>query len=510
MARATLKRTVIAGGQVYDHDGDTDQPAVADILIEGDKIARIGKGLARRAAGARIVDAAGKLVIPGFVNAHYHSHDVLLRGSFENLPTEIWFMYALPPSYPKRSKREVRARTLLAAAEAIRNGITTLQDMLTILPFDPEHLDLVLDTYAEVGLRVVFALQFADLRALDRVPYWRECVPKKFQDKLVAAADTSGVKVDPMGNVEAAYRANKDRHPRLHWALGPTNPAMCSPASLARVAAFSDEHGLPVYTHFYQSRAEAVAARRLMTKSEGSLAAFLKSVGLLNRRLTLAHSIWVAPDEINEITNAGAGVVLNIASNMKSKGGIPPIREYVAAGTRIALGSDNSACSDAQNMFQQMKLLASMAAVSDPEPGPPSAADALRYATLGGAATAGLDHTIGALKPGMKADLSILDLSASSFLPLNSAARQLVFTEGGGSVESVMVDGEFVMWKRKLTTIDEAALKAELKAVMPVLRRDAAQVAARNAKILPHLLEAHRRSWSDDLGMDRYVGRYRS
>lgn len=97
---------LIRGGRVYDHDGDTDLPPVADVLIEGDRIARIGAGLG---PADRTIDAAGKLVMPGFINAHYHSHDVLLKGCFETLPLELWLLHALPPAYPRRSAAEVRA-----------------------------------------------------------------------------------------------------------------------------------------------------------------------------------------------------------------------------------------------------------------------------------------------------------------------------------------------------------------------------------------------------------------
>jgi hypothetical protein len=143
--------------------------------------------------------------------------------------------------------------------------------------------------------------------------------------------------------------------------------------------------------------------------------------------------------------------------------------------------------------------------VSVPEPGPPFAADAIRAATLGGARGAGLHLEIGALEHGMAVDLAILDLTDPSFVPLNSAARQLVFTEAGRGVETVIVDGRVAVRERKLTTIDERALRAELTELMPALARDIAAVLARNQAIMPHLLEAYRRTWESDIGLNRYV-----
>ncbi len=498
---------VIRQARVYDHDGETDQPPVADVRIVNGRIAEIGEGIA--APGVRIVEANGKLLIPGFVNAHYHSHDVLLRGCFENLPTEIWFMYALPPVYPQRSAEEVRARTLLAAAEAIRNGITTLQDMLTIVPFDGELLDVALEAYDEAGLRVVFAQQIADLRALDRVPFWRECVPEAYQASLTAAADSSALTGDPVDVVIEEYLARHDRYERISWALGPTNPMLCSPEMMRRLAEFSALHQLPVFTHFYQSRAELVGSRQLMGAYHGSLIGLLEEVGLLNERLALAHSIWTADHEAVALAQAGANVVLNIASNMKSKGGIPPLRDFIHVGVPLALGSDNSGCSDAQNMFQQMKLVAGLAAVSEPEPGPPSAADTLRYATEGGARAVGLAGEVGAIREGARADLVLLDLRTTSFTPLNSAARQMVFTESGAAIDTVIVDGRILMEGRVLTTIDEDALYRAVEKVMPALRRDLEAISERNKSIAPHLLDAYRKTWEVDIGMNRYLERYR-
>src|SRR5271166_2331451 len=139
---------LIRNGRVYDHAGNVDLPPVADLLIIDGVIAAtrdgIGRAVERGEAIAELatrqidqtIDATDKLVMPGFVNAHYHSHDVLLKGCFETIPLELWMLSALPPSYPKRSTAEIRARTLLGALECLRSGMTTVQDLCTIYPFD--------------------------------------------------------------------------------------------------------------------------------------------------------------------------------------------------------------------------------------------------------------------------------------------------------------------------------------------------------------------------------------
>src|SRR5262249_59707419 len=113
-----------------------------------------------------------------------------------------------------------------------------------------------------------------------------------------------------------------------------------------------------------------------------------------------------------------------------------------------------------------MKMFCLLAAVSEPEPGPGLAHEVLRHATIGNARTAGLEGQLGAIRPGYKADLVLIDLNDVAYLPYNSAARQLVYTEAGRAVESVIVDGRIVMKERKIKTIDEDALRREVNGLM--------------------------------------------
>jgi len=160
-------------------------------------------------------------------------------------------------------------------------------------------------------------------------------------------------------------------------------------------------------------------------------------------------------------------------------------------------------------VFQAMKLFCLTAAVSDPEPGPSLAHEVLRHATLGNARTAGLADSLGAIKPGFKADLILIDLADVSYLPYNSAARQLVYTEAGRGVESVMVDGRMVIDKRVVKTIDEDALRREVAGLMRHFIADYDAIVASRKAALPHMLHAHRSVWAEDVGMDRFVPRAR-
>src|SRR3954466_7589497 len=148
-------KTIVRGGQVYEHDGNVHRPRIADVLIEGGTIVSVGPDLPAE-ADATVIDARGKLLVPGLVNAHYHSHDTLCRGMFEELTLESWLLYTLPMG-ARRSKEEVRARTLVGALECLRAGITTVQDMLGLVPLTEDNVDVVLSAYQEIGIRSVFS-----------------------------------------------------------------------------------------------------------------------------------------------------------------------------------------------------------------------------------------------------------------------------------------------------------------------------------------------------------------
>ena len=141
------------------------------------------------------------------------------------------------------------------------------------------------------------------------------------------------------------------------------------------------------------------------------------------------------------IAEAGTNVAINPLSNLKTKNGVAPIRKLLEAKINLALGCDNCSCSDAQNIFQAMKLFTYLAAISDPREGPPFAVDAVRAATTGGAKALGLEDEIGSIRPGMCADLVLIDTNDPVYVPFNSAARQLVYGEGGRAVETVIIDG---------------------------------------------------------------------
>ena len=500
MSEVTQSRYLIRGGRIYDHDGDVHQPAIADLLINGETIERIAPSIAPE-TGVEVIDARGKLVIPGMVNAHYHSHDVLAKGLFEEMPFDVWTLHSNPGNYGNRSLREIRLRTLLGAAESLRNGITTIQDFLTVVPQDDAIVDTVLSAYEEAGVRVVFAVAARDSAALDIAPFIPKDLPEAIRKRLTGSDTTAKQELDFVaGQIK---RLGLKPTPRQTWALAPSAPQRCSRELLEGMAALSREHNLPVFTHVYETRPQAAAAR----VQSVSLLKLLADAGLMNEKLNLVHGVWLTPDDIAQLAEARARVVHNPISNLKLKSGVAPILDLYRAGIEVALGCDNYSCAETQNIFIAMRMLCLLPAVSDPEPGPINAAYALRAATVNGARAVGLGGQAGALKPGLAADLAILDLNEPAFVPFNSAARQIVFAESGRAVETVFVAGRPVVRNGRLVTLDEAALAAEAAEVSPAFRRDAAALASRNSDLIAPLLNANRNAWQVPLGFERYIGR---
>ena len=269
---------------------------------------------------------------------------------------------------------------------------------------------------------------------------------------------------------------------------------------LEALAGLAHTHDLPIYTHVYETRGQLLIARELFADHDGSFIAYLEKAGLLGPRLNIVH-------EMDRMAQAGAGIVLNHLSNLKLKSGIAPICDLREAGVRLGLGCDNCSGSDVQSVFQAMKMFCLLAAVSKPEPGPELAHEVLRHATIGNARTAGLEGQLGAIRPGYKADLVLIDLNDVAYLPYNSAARQLVYTEAGRAVESVIVDGRVVMKERKIKTIDEDALRREVNGLMRHFIADYEHVVASRKKALAHMLEVHRRVWETPVPVNRFVPR---
>jgi cytosine/adenosine deaminase-related metal-dependent hydrolase len=501
MARSA-RSLLIRGGRVIQDARDGREPAVADLLIRDGRIAAIIDGADAGAPdrGADLViDGRNKLIIPGLVNAHYHSHDVLARGMFEDLPLEVWIALAIPAGR-KASRREVRLRTLLGAAECLRSGITTLQDMLGTGPGGEADVEIVKDAYAEIGIRTVLGLQVGNRSALACLPGLRHELPAALHGLLDPPQSSSAA---ILGFIEAALRAPTQR--RLTWAIAPGAPQRCSLDLLEGLAALSRSYDLPVVTHVNETKLQVLLARELEPRHQGSWLSYLAAAGLLNSRLSIAHGVWLDDREIDLIAAAGAGVVTNPTSNLKLKSGVAPLRKLHSAGVVLGVGCDNVSAGDAQNLFQAMKLVCSMSAAKDAEASRVTAQHAFEYATTGGARLLRLEAEIGTIEVGKAADLTLLDATDPAYVPLTNPVRQIVYSECGRGVDTVLVDGEIVVEKGRIKTIDWDALCAEAAEIAEPYRKDLEAHAERLSAVVPYIFALVKRAGEAPLAFNRWI-----
>jgi cytosine/adenosine deaminase-related metal-dependent hydrolase len=370
--------------------------------------------------------------------------------------------------------------------------------MVTIVGPDRPHVDAAVRAYQESGLRVVLGLQFGDRASADAIPFWREELPPEILAQVSAAPD-----VAPTQRLIEELLSGP-AEPRLTWALAPSAPQRCSEDVLRWVAATASRFRSQVFTHVYEAKSQAILARRAYRDDGGTFIGHLERVGLLGPQLTIAHGVWIADDEVQRFGGAGANLAFNPMSNLKLLNGVAPIVRYAAAGAGLALGCDNCSGNDVQNIFESMKMFALYWGLQTGAGETGAAKEAFRAATLGGARALGLADEVGAIRPGFRADLSLISLSDPAFVPLNSAVRQLVYGGSPRAVDTVLVGGEAMVVHGRPTRVDDAQLVPMAEEARALLAADFAAVTARNAAIIDELLRVHERTMGEPLDLDRY------
>jgi cytosine/adenosine deaminase-related metal-dependent hydrolase len=465
---------LVTGARVLDPEGELHRPPEMDVLVEGGRIAALGDEARGRGQFARQFDASGYLITPGFINAHSHSHDTLLRGLFEQIPLESWGLVAFPFNWPPRSSEEIAVRTRAHAVECLLGGMTTVQDMVTIVGFERDHAEAVAESYSLVGIEAVVAPQFSDRPGSAGIPFAEDCFSAAELERLGRQSDFEATAAR-LETIFAHVSA-----PGVSWALGPVQPQICSDEVLKWTAACSKESGMRMYMHLYETRAEAVLARRSLPLDGGSAVRRLARVGIATEKLTVAHGVWIFEQEIGMLAEKGVGLATNPVTNLKLMNGFAPIRSYRNNGVTASLGCDNSSAGDVQNIFQAMKAFALIWGMQSPSGDQAAATEAFCAATVGGAKLLGMEGQIGRVAPGYRANLTFIDATGAPWRPLNSAVRQLVYGETGHGVAHVMVGGSFVVWNGRTVRVDERSLYGEIVKTRDRMEDDLAAV-RRNA-----------------------------
>ena len=398
------------------------------------------------------------MAIPGLINAHSHSPENLVKATSERLPLELWLLYLFRGLPTEFTERQIYLNAALTAVEMIRTGATAVLDHFWMSPtVTLAGLDAAMNAYRDVGLRAAVAPMVSDTDALSK---YASMSGLASDDTLMSSLGEEFVSVEESLQllVEFADRWHGAAGGRLLALAGPGNVISCSPEFWAELKEFAVRRGIGLHSHAVETRLQAAVGRSLFGKS---CVQMLDEAGVLGPDVSLAHCVWLDDGDLERLAASGATLVHNPASNLKLGSGLAPVPRALQLGVNVALGADGSASSDNQSIFDAMKLVSLIHNLSTEPRNWPSARQALQMATRGGAAALGLGESLGAIAPGMLADIALIDLETTFFAPLNDPVGHLVYCESGSSVRTVIIDGRAVMEDGQLTTVDEKQLIRE-------------------------------------------------
>src|SRR5260370_11257889 len=472
----TGRRTVIRGGLVLDPQGHA---ALRDVLIDDGSILGIENSGFEVSDDAEVLAAAGRMLIPGLISAHTHSHGALNRGAVDDKVSLEMFLTGAGASTRSRGIDDKYLSAALSAAEMIRKGCTACFDLTVEFPKPSrEGISAVARAYRDAGMRAVVAPVIAGPTIYQALPGLLDALP---EDLRAQCAGLAAAPIESTLSVCADILANWEFDRRfIRPALGPTIPLHCSDEFLTHCARLSREHEVPLQTHLAESRAQAALGR---TRYGKSLVGYLEELGFLSARLSAAHAIWLDDDDVARLGQSGVAVAHNPSSNLRLGSGVAPVRKMLRNNIVVGVGTDASNTSDGQNMFEATRLASYLSRIdgfaSDEWL---SAHEAFGLATEGSAKVLGFEK-IGRLAPGYEADIVFLRLDSPHFIPLRSPLTQMVFAENGTSVHTVMIGGRIVFHDGKLLTLDEVLLRRQAQETAHRLNDDRAGTFATGATV---------------------------
>jgi cytosine/adenosine deaminase-related metal-dependent hydrolase len=456
-------------------------------------------------SGLREIDADGHLLMPGLVNAHFHSSVNHLKGSLDSLPLEIFMLYESPSHGTVVEPRAAYVRTMLGALEMLKNGVTSVLDDAFFVPIpSPELIDAVMQAYEDCGIRAVLALDQPNVPELDKLPYLGDLLPPSLR-----ALATAPPPMDAEGLLHC-YRHllgrwhDRDRG-RLRAAVSCSAPQRVTPEYFGALDDLSQQHGLPFYIHILETKLQRVLG--LERFGGRSLLRYVHDAGFLSDRLNIVHGIWLDRADMDLIAKSGCVIAHNPISNLRLGSGIMPFRELRSRGIPICLGSDEAIADDAVNLWGVAKLTGLIHNITEVDYQLwPKAGEVLDCLIRGGARAMRSPRPLGQIRPGYEADLILLDLDTLAFTPLNDLRRQLVYCETGTSVRLTMVAGKIVYERGAFTGADEAALRSEARELAATQRPSNHSAEAAATEWLPYYRQMYLRAADRDVGMQRWAG----
>jgi len=421
--------TMNASGEIF-------APGV--LAVKGDGIVAVGPAsLADDIQASEEVDCAGQIVMPGLINAHTHVPMSLLRGLADDLRLDVWLHgYMLPVEKAFVGETFCHWGTLLSCAELIRSGVTCFADMYY-------HEDAVAEAAEDAGMRAVCA---------ETIMKWPTPNANSYDEGLEYCR---------------RFIAKWKDHPLIVPAVGPHAPYTCTPEILRETARLACEENVPLLIHISETAGEVETSLQV----HGLLPAFYADqFGVLDHQAVVAHGVHLTEEEMTLLAEKGAGLVHNPSSNLKLASGVAPVTRMLELGLMVGLGTDGPASNNNQDMFEEIHLAALLAKGFSGDPTALPARDALAMATIGGARALHMDHLIGSLERGKRADLAVVDVEDLHISPRfdlsegNIYAR-LVYAAQSTDVCHVMVNGRWLMRDRALLTVSQEEVMSEVQRV---------------------------------------------
>ena len=415
---------LVAGGTVVTMDSSKRVIEDGAVAIRKDEIIAVGKReeLANRYEATRTIDAHGRIIMPGLINAHAHAAMSLFRGIADDLSLDDWLRkYIFPAEARNVTPDFVAWGTRLGILEMLQGGITDYADMYY---FEDE----VARVTKEAGMRGVLGETIIDFPAPDnKTPEAAFGYTQKYLDHW---------KNDPL----------------IVAAVAPHSIYTCSEKTLQDSAALARKNNAPILIHIAEAPFELEQSR---AKHGLTPVAYLGKIGVLGPDVLGAHCIWVDAADIATLAHYGVGCAHNPSSNMKTAAGVMPVIEMREAGVPVGLATDGAASDNNQDLFEEMDLATKLQKISRMDPRALPAQQVVEMATIEGARALHLQKQIGSLEPDKKADLIIVDANAPHATPMYNVYSEIVFALKASDVRTVIIAGRVIMEERKMLTLNE-------------------------------------------------------
>lgn len=391
------------------------------IGVEGDKIAFVSSDpkvaeefKTNHGGDLKVIDANGKLAMPGLINTHGHVSMTLMRGYADDMPLMEWLNEHVWPFEAKLNADDIRKGAELGIAEMLLGGTTTFVDMYW------QEID-VADAVNKLGIRAVLSPTFTD----DRFEEFKEDFEK----------------------VLAKY--GEEEKSNISLMIAPHSVYTCSKENLLYAKELAEKHGLRITIHVSETLDEQKTMRQRidMTPTE-----YLDELGMLSPKTLVVHAVHLNDSDIEIIKKRGCSVAYNPHSNMKISSGIAPIAQMVKEGINISIATDGASSNNDLDLWEEVRTASFLQKVATKDPLVLPAYEILEMATVNGAKALGLENKVGMLKEGMLADIILIDLEQPHLYPQHDLVANLAYCGKASDVSTVLVGGEVVVEDGKLLT----------------------------------------------------------